>query len=117
MGIVRGSQHLKFVDGAHTLPLLIPLILDVLQASPFLETFADTCSIPSDPRHVCTVATLPNLRHLRVTSDVVPELLHLIDVPSSVNIEKACSFCDIMEPGVNILSCLHSDLPCINFFG
>ena len=49
-----------------------------------------------------------------MTSDAVSKVLHLIDVPSSVDIEEARSFCDVAEPGVNVLSCLHADLPWIN---
>ena len=111
-----GLKHLEFANGAQTLPLFIPLILDVLQASPLLETlFIETCCILPDPRYVCTVATLLNLRRLRVTSGAVSKVLHLIVVPPSASIEIARSFCDIAEPGVNVLSCLHEDLPWINF--
>ena len=116
MGMFKDLRHLEFINGAQTLPLFIPLILDVLHASPLLNTLLiDTCCILPDPRYVCTVATLPNLRRLRVTSDAVSKLLHLIDVPSSANIEISRSFCDVTEPGVNVLSCLHPDLPWINF--
>ena len=116
IGMFKGLKHLEFANGAQTLPLFIPLILDVLQASPLLETlFIETCCVLPDPRYVCTVATLPNLRRLRVTSDAVSKVLHLIDVPPSANIEIARSFCDVAEPGVNVLSCLHPDLPWINF--
>ena len=51
----------------------------------------ETCCILPDPRYVCTVATLPNLRRLRVTSDAVSKVLHLIDVPSFTSIEIARS--------------------------
>ena len=78
--MLKGIRHLGFVDGAQQLPLFIPSVLDVLQASPFLETlFVDTCCIRSDSRYLCTVAILPNLRRLRVTSDAVSEILHLIE--------------------------------------
>ena len=34
-GLFKGPKHLEFINGAQTLPLFIPSILDVLQASPF----------------------------------------------------------------------------------
>ena len=69
-GMFKGLKHLEFADGAQTLPLFIPLILGVLQASPLLEMlFIRICCILPDLRYVYTVATLPNLRLLRVTSD------------------------------------------------
>jgi len=58
---------------------------------------------------VCTFTTLPNLRRLRVTSDAVSKILHLINVPSSANTEIARPFYDVTEPGVNVLS-LRADL-------
>ena len=64
---------------------------------------------------MCTVATLPDLRRLRVTSDAVSRILHLIDMPSSADIEIICSFCNVSDPGVNVFSCLHADLPWIKF--
>ena len=48
-------------------------------------------------------------------SDAVLKLFHFIDVPPSANIEITPSFCDVTEPGVNVLSWLHPDLPWINF--
>ena len=114
-GMFKGLRHLEFINGAQTLPLFIPLILDVLHASPLLETLSiDNCCILPDPRYVCTVAPLHNLRRLRTTSDVVSNFLHLIDVPSTTNIEIVRSFCEVAEP-VNALSCLHAGLPWINF--
>ena len=115
MGMFKGLRRLEFADGAQTLPLFIPLILDVLQASPLLETlFIETCCTLPDPRYVCTVATLPSLRRLRVTSETVSKVLHLTDVPPSANIGITRSFCDVAEPGVNVLSRVHTDLPWIN---
>ena len=116
MGIFQGLKHLEFMDGAQTLPLFIPLILDVFHVGPLLRTlFIETCCNPPDYRYVCSVAALPNIRRLRVTSDAVSKLFHFIDVPPSANIEIAPSFCDVTEPGVNVLSCLRADLPWINF--
>ena len=118
MGIFQGLKRLEFMDGVQTPPLFIPLILDVLHASPLLETlFIETCCTLPDHRYVCNAATLPDLRRLHVISDAVSKLLHLIDVPPAANIEIARYFCDVTEPGVNILSCLHADLPWINFLG
>ena len=78
--MLKGIRHLGFVNGAQKLPLFIPLVLDVLHASQFLETlFIDTCCILLDTRYPCTVAILANLRRLRVTSDAVSEILHLIE--------------------------------------
>ena len=116
MGMFKGLRHLEFINGAQTLPLFIPLILDVLQASPSLETLSveNGCILP-DPRYVCAVASLPNLRRLRVTSDAVLKILHLIDLPLSADIEIARSFCEVSDPGLNVLSCLHTGLPWFNF--
>ena len=81
MGMFKSPKHLEFANGAQTLLLFIPLILDVLQASPLVEMlFIETCCILPDPRYVCTATTLPNLRRLRVTSDAVSNVLHLIAV-------------------------------------
>ena len=114
-GMFKGLRHLEFINGAQTLPLFIPLILDVLHASPLLETLSiDNCCIIPDPRYVCTVAPLHHLRRLRATSDVVSNFLHLIDVPSTTSIEVVRSFYEVVGP-VNALSCLHADLPWINF--
>ena len=74
------------------------------------------CILP-DSRYVCTATTLPDLRRLRVTSDAVSKVLHLIAVPPSASIEIARSFCDVSEPGVNVLSLLHADVPRIQFLG
>ena len=75
----KGLRHPGFMDGAQKLPLFIPLVLDVLQASPFLKTlFIDTCCILPNPRHLCTVTTLPNLWRLHVTSNPVPDILRLM---------------------------------------
>ena len=117
MGMFNGLKHLEFAGGGvQTFPLFIPWILNVLQASPPPETlFIETCCILPDPQYVCTVATLPNLRSLRVTWDAVSKVLHLVEVPSSVNIEIARSFFDVTEPGANVLSCLHANLPWIDF--
>jgi hypothetical protein len=116
VGMFNGLRHLEFIDGVQTLPLFIPLVLDVLQASPLLETLSieNHCVLP-DPRYVCAVAPLPNLRRLRVASDAVSTILHLIDVPPSANIEIVRSFCEVAGPGLNALSCLHTGLPWINF--
>ena len=51
-----------------------------------------------------------------MNSDAVSKLLHFADVPSTTNIEITRSFCDVTEPGVNVLSCLHPDLPWISFW-
>ena len=116
MGMFRDLRHLEFVNGALTLPVFVPLILDVLQASPLLETLSieNSCVLP-DARYVCTVAPLPNLRWLRVTEDAVSKVLHLIDVPPSANIEIVRYFCEVAGPSVNVLSCLHAGLPWIHF--
>ena len=72
MGVSQGFKHLEFMGGVQTSPLFIPLILDVLQASPLLETlFIETCCTLPDHRYVYNVAILPNLRWLRLTSDAV----------------------------------------------
>ncbi|KAF9647724.1 hypothetical protein BDM02DRAFT_3129556 [Thelephora ganbajun] len=115
-GMFKGLRHLEFVNGVQTLPLFIPLVLDVIHASPLLETLSiETCCILPDPRYVCTVAPLPNLQRLRATSDAVSKFLHFIDVPVSTNIEIVRSFCEVAGPGLNVLSCLHTGLPWINF--
>ena len=115
-GMFQGLTHLEFLDGVQTLPLFIPLVLDVIHASPLLETLSiESRCILSDPRYVCNVAPLPNLRRLRVASDAVSQFLHLIDVPPSTNIEIIRSFCQVAEPGINALSCLHAGLPWIDF--
>ena len=42
-----GLKHFEFTNGAHTLPLFILLILDILLTSPLLETFIETyCILP-----------------------------------------------------------------------
>jgi len=116
MGMFKGLRHLEFINGVQTLPLFVPLILDILQGSPLLETLSiENCCILPDTRYVCTVAPLPHLRRLRVTSDAVSSFIHLIDVPPSANIELVRSFCEVAEPGANVLSCLHAGLPWINF--
>jgi hypothetical protein len=72
MGMFKGLRHLEFISGVQTLPLFVPLILDVLHVSPLLETlFVETCCVLPGHRYMCTVATLPNLRQLRTTLDVV----------------------------------------------
>jgi len=116
MGMFKGIKHLEFTNGVHTLPLFMPLVLEILHESPLLETLAieNCCTLP-DPRYVCTVAPLPNLHRLRATSDAVSNFLHLIDIPPSTNIEIVRSFCEVTGPGINILSCLHPGLPWINF--
>ena len=116
MMMFKGLRHLEFINGVQTLPLFIPLILDVLHSSPLLETlFIESCCNLSDTRYACHVASLPNLRRLRVTSDAVSKFLHLIDVPPSTNIKIVRSFCEVAGTGENVLSCLHADLPWINF--
>lgn len=116
MGMFKGLRHLEFITGAQTLPLFIPLVLDALQASPLLETlFIENCCVLPDPRYLCAIAALPNLRRLRVTSDAVSKILHLIDLPPSANIELVRPFCEVAGPGLNVLSCLHAGLPWINF--
>ena len=115
-GAFRGLRHLEFINGVQTLPLFIPLILDILHESPSLETLSiENCCVLPDPRYVCAVAPLRNLRRLRATSDAVSKFLHFIDVPPSANVEIVRSFCDVAGPGVNVLSCLHTGLPWINF--
>ena len=116
VGMFGGLRNLDFIHGVQTLPLFVPLVLDVLQASPLLETLSieSCCDLP-DPRYLCAVAALPNLRRLRVTSDAISKVLHLIDVPPSANIEMVRSFCEVAGPGLNVLSCLHAGLPWINF--
>ena len=58
MGIFQGLRHLEFTDGAQTLPLFIPLILDVHRTSPPLETlFTKTRRTP--PPTTDTRVTLP----------------------------------------------------------
>ena len=116
VGTFKGLRHLEFINGVQTLPLFIPLILDILYESPLLETLSiENCCTLSDHRYVCTVAPMHNLRRLRVTSDAVSKFLHFIDVPSTANIEIVRSFCEVAGPGANVLSCLHQDLPWINF--
>lgn len=116
MGMFKGLRHLEFINGVQTLPLFIPLVLDILHESPLLETLSiENCCTLADPRYVCTVAPMHNLRRLRATSDAVSSFLHLIDIPPSTNIEIVLSFCEVVGPGVNVLSCLHSGLPWINF--
>ena len=74
--MLKDFRHLGFMDGTQTLLLFIPLVLDVLRASPFPETlFIDTFCILPDPRYLCTIATLPNLHQLHLTSDAVLEIL------------------------------------------
>ena len=116
IGMFKGLRHLEFINGVQTLPLFIPLVLDILHESPLLETLLiENCCALSDPRYLCTVATMHNLRRLRVTSDAVSNFLHLIDIPPSTNVEIVRSFCDVAGPSVNALSCLHTGLPWINF--
>ena len=64
-------------------------------------------SLPMEPkRYLCPSRC--------VTSDAISKVLHLIPVPSSANIEIDRSFCDVSDqPGANVLSCLHADLPWI----
>ena len=115
-GMFQGLRHLEFINGAQTLPLFVPLVLDVLLTSPLLETlFIENCCVLPDARYLCNIAPLPNLRWLRVTSDAVSKILHLIDLPSTANIEIVRSFCEVTGPGVNVLSCLHTGLPWFNF--
>jgi len=116
MGMFKGLRHLEFTNGVHTLPLFIPLVLDILHESPLLETLTieNCCTLP-DPRYACTVAPLSNLRRLRAISDAVSNFLHLIDIPPSANVEIVRSFCEVTGLGVNVLSCLHAGLPWINF--
>ena len=115
MGMFKGLRHLEFTNGVRTLPLFIPLVLEILHESPLLETLTieNCCTLP-DPRYSCTVAPLPNLRRLRATSDAVSNFLHLIYIPPCANVEIVRSFCEVTGPGVNILSCLHAGLPWIN---
>ena len=81
MGMFKGLKHLEFAGGVQTLPFFIPLIPDVLRASPLLEMlFIETCCILPDPRYVCTVTTLPNLQRVRVTWDAVSKVVHLVSV-------------------------------------
>ena len=63
---------------------------------------------------MCTVAILPKVRRLSVTSYAVSKPLHHTEVPSSANVEKARSFCDVTESGVNVSS-LRADLSWVNF--
>ena len=116
MGMFKNLRNLEFTSGVQTLPLFIPLVLEILHESPLLErlTIENCCTLP-DPRYACTVVPLSNLRRLRATSDAVSNFLHLIDIPPSANVEIVRSFCEVTGPGVNILSCLHSGLPWINF--
>lgn len=116
LGMFKDLRHLEFINGVKTLPLFIPLILDILHESPMLETLSiENCCILPDPRYVCTVAPLLNLRRLRATSDAVSNFLHLIDVPPTTNIGIVRSFCEVTGHGLNVLSCLHADLPWISF--
>lgn len=115
-GMFQGLRHLEFINGIQTLTLFIPLVLDVLHASPLLETLSiESHCVLSDSRHVCDVAPLHSLRQLRLASDAASKFLPLVDVPSSTNIEIVRSFCEVAGPGVNVLSCLDPDLPWINF--
>lgn len=115
-GMFKDLKHLEFSNGVPTLPLFVPLAIDVLQGSPSLETLTiEGYCILSDQQHPCEVAPLPNLRRLRVTSDAIPKVLPLIDMAPSANIEIVHSFCEVSGPGLNILSCLHPDLPWISF--
>ena len=50
-----------------------------------------------------------------MTSDAVPKILHLTSLPLSVNIEIVRSLCEVSDPGLNVLSCLHMGLPWFNF--
>ena len=115
-GMFKDLRHLELINGVQTLPLFIPLVLEVLHESPLLETLSieSYCS-PPDNRYKCPVAPLPNLRWLRVASDAVLEFLHLIDVLPSTNIEIVRSFCEVAGTGENLLSCLHAGLPWLNF--
>ena len=102
-GIFKGFKHLKFINGAQTLPPPTPMILDVLQAGSLLKMFIYTCHILPNPRHTCTVATFPNVRRLCATSYAVSRTFHPIDVPASANIGITRSFCNVTESGVNVL--------------
>lgn len=115
-GMFKGLRHLEFISEVKTLPLSIPLILDVLHASPLLETLSieGFCNVSSG-RHVCPVAPLPNLQRLHVSSEAVLKFLHLIDVPPSTHIEIVRSFCEVARTGENVISCLHAGLPWIKF--
>ena len=115
-GMFKGLRHLEFINGVETLPLFIPLILDVLHASPLLESLSiESCCNFADDRYASNVASLHSLRRLRVTSDAVSKFLHLIDIPPSTNIEIVRPFREVAGRGANVLSCLHSDLPWIKF--
>ena len=115
MGMFKGLGHFKFLSRTPTIPLSIPLALDVLHASPLLETLSiEGYCDPPDPEYVCQVARLSNLRQLRVVSDAVSEFLHLIDVPPSTNIEIVRSLREVPGTDHNVLSCLHPGLPWIN---
>ena len=97
-----------------TLPLFIPLILDSLQASPSLETLSiENCCILPNSQYACNVAPLPHLRWLRATSDAVSKILHLIDIPSSANIEIGSIFW--MEPRLSLYSSM--PMSCLSRWG
>jgi hypothetical protein len=113
-GMFKDLRHLEFINGVRLLPLFIPLVLEVLRGSPLLETLSIEGYTLSDA-HERHVVPLPNLGRLRVSSAAVSEFLHLVDLPPSTNIEIARSFDEVVGTGGNVLSCLHSGLPWIDF--
>jgi hypothetical protein len=75
MGMFKGLRHLEFINGVQTLPLFIPLILDVLHASPLLETLSiENCCVLPDPDTCVPSLLCHNLRRLRATSDAVSKI-------------------------------------------
>lgn len=116
MGMFKGLTHLEFINGEHNVSLSVPLMLNALHASPLLETLSiESRRLLTDSRYPCNVAPLHRLRRLRMASDAVSKFLHLVDIPPSANVEVVRSFCEVMGPGANVLSCLHADLPWIDF--
>ena len=77
MGMFKGLKHLEFAGGVQTLPFFIPLIPDVLQASPLLEMLLlyPTRSSIRVYRHYFTQFTA-----VRVTWDAVSKVVHLVSV-------------------------------------
>ena len=95
---------------ARSLPEPLPFARNQPASLPLARFFTGP-----DPRYVCAVASLPNLRRLRVTSDAVPKILHLTSLSLSANIEVVRSFCEVSDPGLNVPSRLHMGLPWFNF--